>query len=626
MKNGKIKSLFVEIKPFLVSKGFGVLRKAVTAGLLFLIPVLILALVYVIKTQNSPVNGGNPENNDRITEAVVSITLSPSPTPVVPPAVPELMAELNSGKKTASDEGLKLLTNEESALGYFSNLILAYRYEQEGKDASEYYRAALELYPTDEIRFRLADHLLNSKRFEEAEQEYLVLLPDEKAYDALTGLKADPEKVCEAYAAKKEWKALEEYLKRIFDENPGTDADTALMKHYAQALFEQGNYKEALPFYEKLYEQDETDSGIAWLYARCLESAGRSSTALKVYSSLGEKGAYRRGIILQKQGKNMEAADAFAASNEAVSIWQAARIWDAAGMFDKAVEAYTRVASLAGSYQDDAAYRAYILSKRLGRNDVDKLIEVLSYHPAWMVRVGKEPLFPQVNDISYHKPEYLKQAAIYEKDGYTEAALIEVAIGSRKTSLEEKLALGDWYLERGEYYNAVLWGIRSLSEQPTRRGYELAYPQLFEEHVLEASEKYNLDPALIWAVIREESHFRHDAVSLAGAMGLMQIMPATGKDIASRLGMTITDNDLLNPEISIKFGSFYISSMMNMFNADIDRAMAAYNGGPGNVRKWLESSFMTSDEDFPTAVTFLETQEYITKVRNSYHIYKWLYD
>ena len=85
MKNGKIKSLFVEIKPFLVSKGFGVLRKAVTAGLLFLIPVLIPALVYVIKTQNSPVNGGNPENNDRITEAVVSITLSPSPTPVVPP-------------------------------------------------------------------------------------------------------------------------------------------------------------------------------------------------------------------------------------------------------------------------------------------------------------------------------------------------------------------------------------------------------------------------------------------------------------------------------------------------------------------------------------------------------------
>ena len=55
---------------------------------------------------------------------------------------------------------------KKAPLGYFSNLILAYRYEQEGKDASEYYRAALELYPTDEIRFRLADHLLNSKRFE----------------------------------------------------------------------------------------------------------------------------------------------------------------------------------------------------------------------------------------------------------------------------------------------------------------------------------------------------------------------------------------------------------------------------------------------------------------------------
>ena len=106
----------------------------------------------------------------------------------------------------------------------------------------------------------------------------------------------------------------------------------------------------------------------------------------------------------------------------------------------------------------------------------------------------------------------------------------------------------------------------------------------------------------------------------------MQIMPSTGKDIASRLGLTSTDNDLLNHEINIRFGTFYINSMLNMFNADIDKAMAAYNGGPGNVKKWLNSSFVTSDEDFPTAITFLETQEYITKVRNSYLIYKWLYD
>ncbi|HEY8499869.1 MAG TPA: lytic transglycosylase domain-containing protein, partial [Clostridia bacterium] len=175
-------------------------------------------------------------------------------------------------------------------------------------------------------------------------------------------------------------------------------------------------------------------------------------------------------------------------------------------------------------------------------------------------------------------------------------------------------------------YNSIMWGIRSLNEKPTRRGYELAYPRGFEELVHEASEKYDLEPEFIWAVIREESHFRHDAVSGAGAIGLMQIMPPTGKDIASRLGLSITEEDLLNPELNIKFGSFYVRSMLNMFEQDMDKALAAYNGGAGNVKKWMTNSIGTLDEDFPTAIAFRETQEYITKVRNSYYIYKWLYE
>ena len=145
-------------------------------------------------------------------------------------------------------------------------------------------------------------------------------------------------------------------------------------------------------------------------------------------------------------------------------------------------------------------------------------------------------LYSNFQEIDYDIPDFLKQAAEYEKDGYTDAALIEVSIGSKDTTLQEKLALGDWYFDREEYYNAVLWGIRSINDTPTRRGYELAYPQAFEELVLAAAQKYNIEPELIWAVAREESHFRYDAVSGAGALGLMQIMPPTGKDIAQRLG------------------------------------------------------------------------------------------
>lgn len=603
------------------------LRKKISIGLLFLIPVLTVALFYLIRAQNKPVYSGNStEIAENAEEKSITQAISVSPTPILPPTISELMVELEWGTKTVDDDRLLLVTNEESALGYYSNLILAERYDSEGKDASGYYRASLNLYHTYDVHFKLASHLIKNGRFQEAESELLLLLPDDEALQALTDLNTSLEAISETYINKKEWRALEELLNPIIKNDTIDNTDIILIKHFARALAEQGDFKRAMPYYKQLYELDPTDFSIAWYYGRCLESTGQTSTALKVYSTLGEKAAYRQGIILQNQGKSMEAAKVYASSNDAEALWRAARIWDAAGMAEKAIETYSRIASTISSYQDDAAYRAYILSKRVGKGDLDKLIDVLSYHPAWMVRIGEEPVVPQLDDVNYQKPEFLKQADIYEKEGYSEAAAIEVAIGSKSTNLEEKLALGNWYMERGEYYNAILWGIRSLSDKPTRKGYELAYPRMFEELVVDASKKYDLEPELVWAIIREESHFRHDAISRAGAMGLMQIMPLTGKDIAMRLGVTITDNDLLNPEININFGTFYIQSMLKMFNGDMDKAMAAYNGGPGNVKKWLESSFMKSDEDFPTAITFLETQEYITKVRNSYHIYKWLYE
>lgn len=604
------------------------MKKKVIIVLLILIPILTVTLIYLVRInlQNEPAFVESSEDVDKIQGTKIVPGIPVSPTPIVPPTISELLSEHESGVQSLDKERLLLLTPKESALGYYSNLILANRFDIEDKDASRYCKAALELYYTKEIHFKLAFRLLKFGETEEAENEYLELLPDEMALQVLTDLKTNPIRISEAYINKREWKAAEEFLNPFIENNTGENADITLVKYYAQALAELSNFKRAVPFYKQLYELEPSNSGIAWWYARCLESTGQATAAVKVYSAIGEKGAYRQGVILQNKGRTMEAADVLNSSNEAISLWRAARIWDVTGMAEKAIETYTRIAEKASSYQDDAAYRAYILSKRVGKSNTENLEDVLSMHPGWMMRIGKEPVMPEAVEIAYDSPDFLKQAMQYEEDGYKAAAAIEVAIGSKDTVLEVKLALGDWYRDRGEYYNAIIWGIRSLNDKPTRTGYELAYPQAFKELVLAASQKYNLEPALLWAIIREESHFKHDAVSWVGAMGLMQIMPPTGKDIAARLGTPITENDLLNPEINIKFGSFYIHSMLNMFNGDMDKAMAAYNGGAGNVRKWMESNFGTSDEDFPTAITFPETQEYITKVRNSYHIYKWLYE
>lgn len=603
------------------------MRRKILIFLLVLIPILTVTLIYIINIQDKPVFGENSGDGSKTagtdsTTTVITVT----PTPIVPPAISELLADLESDIQSVDEERLFLLTDDENALGYYSNLILANRYDGEGKDGSEYYRTAIGLYYTRKVHLQLASHLYKNGKTEEAENEYLKLLPDDMAFQVLEEMNTEPARISEALINKKEWKAAEEFLSSLVENTTGENSDITLIKHYAKALAEQNELKRALPFYKQLYGLEPENAGIAWWYARCLESAGQATTALNIYKSLGENGAYRHGIILQNSGRAIEAAEVLSSSNDAAALWRGARIFDTAGMTEKAIEVYTHLAEMESSYQDDAAYRAYVLSRRINKHDTGLLEDVLSRHPAWMVRLGKDPVMPEIPDVVYDTPDYLLRAAQYEKDGYMDAALMEISIGSRETSLEEKLALGDWYMERGEYNNAVLWGIRSLNEKPTRKGYELAYPKAFKELVIAASQKYNLEPELLWAIIREESHFRHDAVSSAGALGLMQIMPPTGKDIASRLGVSIKEEDLLKPEINIEFGAFYINSMLKMFEKNMDKATAAYNGGGGNVKKWMESSFGTLEEDFPTAITFTETQEYITKVRNSYHVYKWLYE
>jgi soluble lytic murein transglycosylase len=243
-----------------------------------------------------------------------------------------------------------------------------------------------------------------------------------------------------------------------------------------------------------------------------------------------------------------------------------------------------------------------------------------------MMRLNKEPSWDTLADLAYSKPEFLDRVDAYKMSGRSLMAQVEMAIGENNADTSGKLALGDWYLSRGDYYQAAKWGMKALKEQPLRHGYELAYQKPYDEHVKKAASEFNIDPYLLWALMREESYYKQDAVSRVGALGLMQIMPETGKFIASKLKTEFKQEELLEPEVNIRFSAYYLKSLLNTFSGDIDKALASYNGGSGNVKKWSMSNIGASKNGFPTAVLYSETREYITKVRNSYHIYKMLYE
>lgn len=152
------------------------------------------------------------------------------------------------------------------------------------------------------------------------------------------------------------------------------------------------------------------------------------------------------------------------------------------------------------------------------------------------------------------------------------------------------------------------------------------YPIKYENHIIKYSEKYSISPYLVAAVIRAESNFNEKAVSHRGAYGLMQIMPDTGLWIAEQMELkNFKAEGLYDTEVNIAMGCWYINNLSSEFNGDMDLVLAAYNGGRGNVQKWLKNREYSEDGRTLNNIPFEETDKYVKKVKTNYNVYLKLY-
>lgn len=161
-----------------------------------------------------------------------------------------------------------------------------------------------------------------------------------------------------------------------------------------------------------------------------------------------------------------------------------------------------------------------------------------------------------------------------------------------------------------------------------RIGYEhfqkSVYPLRYTEYVNQYSEKYQLEPALVYAVIRSESNFDMDAKSHSGALGLMQLMPDTFQWLQKKEGGSYSEEDLFRPEINIRYGCEYLSMMLKKYKVR-RTAICAYNAGSGKVDNWLKDPAYSSDGVNLKSIPYKETRNYADEVENSYEKYKKLY-
>ena len=156
--------------------------------------------------------------------------------------------------------------------------------------------------------------------------------------------------------------------------------------------------------------------------------------------------------------------------------------------------------------------------------------------------------------------------------------------------------------------------------------YRLLYPLYYTDLLQKHTTKYEIDPLFVAAMIREESRYNADAVSYAGAIGLMQIMPANGPEFASRLKIPRFNTKMLyNPDINIQMGSWYMKSLMNQFDNNHALVAGAYNGGPGRMRRWIKAKQIPDLDEFIEDIGIDQTRRHIKKVIDSYIIYQQLY-
>jgi soluble lytic murein transglycosylase len=195
-------------------------------------------------------------------------------------------------------------------------------------------------------------------------------------------------------------------------------------------------------------------------------------------------------------------------------------------------------------------------------------------------------------------------------------------------SYQLALAFGDL----GYYYGAIWAGRHCMDALGLNNPFNapefithLRYGPYYLDLIDPASAKYDLDPLLVYALIRQESLFQGQVTSSAYAQGLMQVIPPTGDYIARQLRWTgYHSADLYRPYVNVAFGVFYLAEQRDIFDGNLTAALAAYNAGPGNTSIWHQLS--GGDYDLLVEIIRLEQpQDYIRRIAEHYAVYQHLY-
>ncbi|TSK08964.1 MAG: tetratricopeptide repeat protein [Geobacter sp.] len=462
---------------------------------------------------------------------------------------------------------------------------------------------------------------------------------------AATGIKTEPyssaelyKRACTLYDLGRHLKAAEAFA-AIQLNGECDDFIRKVTFKKGQALYKARRYQQAQSTFAALSGYGDAD---LW-FARTLDKEGKGEEAFQLYQKLSQDA--KRGTVAQEamleaaylkrfQRKWSEAASLFkqylaAAPNQknVNVLWEAA--WcsyqsrdyaDAAAQFRKLAE------------RDDLRDKAlYWLGRTLALTGDEKSAQVMFTALVAEYPLGYYTLICNQNQSAASLPQPPQNLAdvLPMPSGFErEKALIALGLfeeAARELSLSKKgknpAGIARLYLEMGNYNGAY----HALGNEKPKRGDNATvlgatFPLAFREEVAKHASAAAVPESLVYAVMRTESNYFPAALSPVGAVGLMQIMPATAESISKG-----DSNRLTTPALNIKLGARHLKDLLQLYGKNLTLTVAAYNAGSGNVKRWQKAYGDLPQDEFVESIPFRETREYVKKVVTSMQMYQRLY-
>ncbi len=234
---------------------------------------------------------------------------------------------------------------------------------------------------------------------------------------------------------------------------------------------------------------------------------------------------------------------------------------------------------------------------------------------------------PPADDLHYSRAKLLENA------GALDLAVRELEDGTNDGPSWEMVEIARMYTASGEYFRALQalkhcvsgYFTMGINDLPMEY-WEGLFPRPYWDSLRRYAQENDLDPYLVSALIRQESEFNPSAVSHSNALGLMQLLPSTGRGEARQLGLKgYTTDSLFKPDVNIELGTRYFRKMVDHFNGQIEYALAAYNAGDNRVEDWRNSGSYRDIDEFVESIPFTETREYVQAIVRNVEVYKLVY-